>query len=179
MAEPALIELASIIPDVEIIWRAFELRPAPTPLPDATSDFFTGMWERSIYPLAKKLDRNMKMPSFKPRSRLAHEAAKWAAMHGGFEGYSESLFRAYFEYGKDISDTQVLVSIASDLGYDPESLRVSIETREFRETVIEEENQAIEIGLNVVPAFVANKRSGMTGVQTVDKLTKLVESVKR
>jgi predicted DsbA family dithiol-disulfide isomerase len=167
-----------MIPDVEIIWRAFELRPAPTPLPDATSDFFTGMWERSIYPFAKKLDRTMKMPLFKPRSRLAHEAAKWSAMHGGFEGYSESLFRAYFEYGRDISDAKVLLSIASDLGNDVESLRVSIENRDFRDTVIEEENQAIEIGLNVVPAFVANKRSGMTGVQTVDNLTKLIESVR-
>ena len=64
--------------DVELIWRAFELRPEPGPSLDPQGDYLQRAWSTSVYPLAKKLGVTMKLPPVQPRTRLAHEAAHWA-----------------------------------------------------------------------------------------------------
>ncbi len=94
---PAINELAETEPDVEIIWRAFELRVEPAPLPNATSERFKQMWEQNIYPLAEKLGVEMKMPTIKPYSRITHLAAKWADSIGKFDEFKNAVFRAYFQ----------------------------------------------------------------------------------
>jgi predicted DsbA family dithiol-disulfide isomerase len=61
----------------------------------------------------------MKRPPVQPRSRLAHEAAKWADKHGRFEEYHLALFRAFFEFGKDIGNIEILKELASDVNIRP------------------------------------------------------------
>jgi predicted DsbA family dithiol-disulfide isomerase len=71
-------ELVNSDQDVELIWRAFELRPEPVPSLDPKGDYLQRAWSTSVYPLAKKLGVTMKLPPVQPRTRLAHEAAHWA-----------------------------------------------------------------------------------------------------
>ncbi|NNF00484.1 MAG: thioredoxin domain-containing protein [Pyrinomonadaceae bacterium] len=175
---PAIDELAESEKDVEIVWRAFELRPEPEPLPDATSEFFTTMWENSIYPLAENLGVKIKMPTLKPRSRIAHEAAKWAQSQGKFDQFRDGLFRAYFEKGEDIEQKESAVSLARDLGLDAESLSDSLKQEEFLAMVLADENAAAGLGLNGVPAFIANRQSGMMGIQSLENLKSLVASIR-
>ena len=68
-------ELVKSAPEVEIIWRAFELRPEPVPTLDPKGDYLERVWGSSVYPLAERLGMTMKLPPLQPRSRLAHEAA--------------------------------------------------------------------------------------------------------
>lgn len=174
---PAINELAESEKDVEIVWRAFELRPEPNPLPDATSEFFTKMWEKSIYPLAENLGVKIKMPEVKPRSRIAHEAAKWAESEGKFVEFRDALFRAYFENGKDISQSETLYTLAESLKLNPASLRESLKENRFLPEVLADETAAEELGLNGVPAYIADRKSGMMGIQTAENLRKLIQSV--
>jgi predicted DsbA family dithiol-disulfide isomerase len=44
----------------------------------------------------------MKLPPVQPRSRLAHEAARWAREQGCFDDYHAAVFRSFFERGEDI-----------------------------------------------------------------------------
>ncbi len=175
---PAIEELAKTETDVKFVWRAFELRPEPVPLPDATSDFFTNMWEQSIYPLAETLGVNIKMPKIKPRSRIAHEAAKWAESQGKFKEFRDSLFRAYFEKDLDLGKRETVISLAKKLNLDSGSLSNSLDENEFLEVVLADESAAAELGLNGVPAFILNRQSGMMGIQSFENLRKLVESVR-
>lgn len=175
---PAVNELAETEKDVEIIWRAFELRPKPARLPDATSDRFKQMWESSIYPLADKIGVKMKMPTVKPYSRLTHEAAKWAESNGDFDKYKNEIFRAYFERDENIGEIETLLSIAKSLKLDKESLQKSLETNEFLESVLIDEKDAASMGINGVPAFIADRKSGFSGLQTVENLRMLIESVR-
>ncbi len=174
---PAVNELAETEKDVEIIWRAFELRPKPAPLPDATSDRFKQMWESSIYPLADTIGVKMKMPTVKPYSRKTHEAVKWAESIGNFNEYKEAVFRAYFERNENIGEIETLLSIARNLKLDKESLQKSLETNEFLESVLIDEKDAASMGINGVPAFIADRKSGFSGLQTVENLRMLIESV--
>lgn len=168
-------ELVRAEPGVEVVWRAFELRPEPVPTLDPKGEYLRGAWANSVYPLAEKLGITMKLPPVQPRSRLAHEAAHWARGQGRFDDYNAAVFRALFERGEDIGEIVVLVSLASDLGLESESLHRALESREFEKSVLDDEREAEALGVGGVPAFVANRKAALSGVQPVESLRKLVE----
>jgi predicted DsbA family dithiol-disulfide isomerase len=178
LAEPAVRELLKTDPNVELVWRAFELRPEPVPLPDPKGDYLQNIWTNSVGPLAERLGVTMKMPPVKPRTRLTHEAAHWARAQARFEDYHDEIFRAYFERGEDIGDLDVLIAIAVGLNLDSQSLRQALINHQFAASVLTDEGEAARLGLSGVPAFVANRRAALTGVQPVENLRKLIESVR-
>ncbi|MCU1290133.1 MAG: disulfide bond formation protein DsbA [Acidobacteria bacterium] len=178
MAEPAVEELKKTEPDVEIVWRAFELRPEPVPTLPPDGEYLERVWNSSIYPMARRMGVTMKLPPVQPRSRLAHEAAQWARMKGKFDEMNAGLFRAFFERGEDIGEIDVLVSIAEKLDLDSKSLRRALESGEFTESVKADEETAQMIGLSGVPAFVGNRKVALSGVQSVEGLKLLVEQAR-
>jgi predicted DsbA family dithiol-disulfide isomerase len=171
-------ELIRTEPGVEVVWRAFELRPEPVPTLDPGSEYLHYVWGSSVYPLAERLGVRVKLPPVQPRSRLAHEAAHWARRQGHFDDYNAALFRAFFERGEDIGERGVLTSLATELGLGSESLRHALEHHEFANSVLDDERDAQALGIRGVPAFVADRRSTLSGVQSVENLKKLVERVR-
>jgi predicted DsbA family dithiol-disulfide isomerase len=157
-----------------VVWKAFELRPDPAPSLDPAGEYLTRVWRDSVYPLSARLGITIRLPPIQPRSRLAHEAAKWAQAQNQFDVYNEALFRAFFERGEDIGNIDVLVQLASDLELDELSLRAALESRQFEPGVIADEHEAAELGVHAVPAFVANRRFALTGVQPVSALEQMV-----
>jgi predicted DsbA family dithiol-disulfide isomerase len=176
LAEPALRELVKLEPEVEVVWRTFELRPDPVPTLDPKGDYLKNAWQNSVYPLAEGLGVKMVLPPLQPRSRLAHEAAHWAQSQGHFDEYHAEIFRAFFERGEDIGNIEVLISLALELGLDSGSLRTALETHAFLLSVLSDEREAGALGINGVPAFVAERKSALTGVQPVENLRRLVRS---
>jgi predicted DsbA family dithiol-disulfide isomerase len=116
----------------------------------------------------------MKLPPVQPRSRLAHEAAHWAREQGKFNEYNDAVFRAFFERGEDIGRAE-LTALESELALDSEALGRALDTHEYRDRVVADEQEAAKLGIRGVPAFVANRRVSLSGVQTVEDLTNLVE----
>jgi predicted DsbA family dithiol-disulfide isomerase len=162
-------------PDVELVRKAFELRPDPVPARDPAGEYLTRVWRDSVYPLAERLGVTMRLPPIQPRSRRAHEAAKWAQTQDQFDAYNAAVFRAFFERGEDISDIDVLVKLANDLELDELSLRTALEGKQFEPSVVADENEAAELGVHAVPAFIANRRFALSGVQPVAALAAMVE----
>jgi len=167
-------ELVKSEPGIKIIWRAFELRPEPVPTLDPKGDYLQRAWCTSVYPLAERLGVKMKLPPVQPRTRLAHEGAHWARAQGRFDDYHAAVFRAFFERGEDIGDIEILITLALELEMDGNSLRQALETYEFEKSVQEDEREAEAIGVRAVPAFIANRRAALSGVQPVENLKKLV-----
>jgi predicted DsbA family dithiol-disulfide isomerase len=91
---------------------------------------------------------------------------------------SKDVFRAFFERGEDIGEIGVLTSLAGELGLERESLRQALENHEFEQSVLDDEREAEELGLGAVPAFVADRRGALSGVQPVENLRKLVKHVR-
>lgn len=116
----------------------------------------------------------MRLPPIQPRSRRAHEAAKWAQTQDQFDAYNEAVFRAFFERGEDISNIDVLAQLAHDLELDELSLRTALESKQFEPLVLADEHEAAELGVQAVPAFIANRRFALSGVQPVAALEEMV-----
>ncbi len=125
--------------------------------------------------MAESLGIVMKLPPVQPRSHLAHEAAHWARAQGKFDEMNAAIFRAFFERGENIGEIEVLVSLASKLDLEIDSLRRSLEDREFEKSVIADEQEAEMLGLSDVPAFVSNRKFALSGVQSFENLKILVE----
>ena len=158
-----------------MVWKAFELRPDPAPSLDPAGEYLTRVWRDSVYPLAERLGMTMRLPPIQPRSRRAHEAAKWAQTQEQFDTYNEALFRAFFERGEDISKIDVLSGLAHNLGLDDSTLRAALETKQFAPSVIADEGEAAELGVHAVPAFVFNRRFALTGVQPTAALEQMLD----
>jgi len=161
--------------NIEIIWRTFELRPEPVPTLPPDGEYLHRVWNASVYPMAESLGVVMKLPPVQPRSRLAHEAAHWARTAGNFEAMNAAIFRAFFELGENIGEVEVLISLASKLNLESDSLRRALESREFEQSVIADEQSAEQLGVSGVPAFVANRKLALSGVQPFETLKMLVE----
>ena len=171
-------ELVRLEPGVQVVWRAFELRPEPVPTLDPKGEYLRRAWRDSVYPLAERLGMRMTLPPLQPRSRLAHEASHWARRQGRFDDYHAAIFRAFFERGEDIGAIGVLTSLASGLGLESESLRCALESRELENSVLDDEREARASGVGGVPAFAAEGSVALTGVQSLESLQQLVDRVR-
>jgi predicted DsbA family dithiol-disulfide isomerase len=67
------------------------------------------------------------------------------------------------------------MSLASELALDSEALGRALDTHEYLDCVVADEQEAARLDIRGVPAFVANRRVSLSGVQTVEDLTSLVE----
>jgi predicted DsbA family dithiol-disulfide isomerase len=172
-----LAEFTQLEPAVKIVWRAFELRPEPVPPLDPRGEYLSRVWREYVYPLAARMGMPLRLPPVQPRSRLAHEAAKWASSQGRFEEYNLAIFRAFFEHGDDIGQPDVLVRLAADIGLDSQALRASLDNSEFTGQVLKDEDKAQKTGVRAVPAFAANRRILASGVQTAANLQELIRRV--
>jgi len=141
---------------------------------DPQGEYLTSAWRDHVYPLAEKMNMPLKKPSIQPRSRLAHEAAKWAGSHDRLAEYNLGLFRSFFEFGLDIGDKQVLMNLAAEMDLEPESLARALDSHQFTDEVLGDEEEARRIGIRAVPSFVSNGRILAAGVQTKDRLRELL-----
>ena len=141
-----------------MVWRAFELRPAPVPTLDPRGEYLQRVWSGSVYPLARRLNIPIRLPTVQPRSRLPHEAAHWAREQGKFNEYNDAVFHAFFERGEDIGRAEVLMALASELALDSEALGQALDTHEYLDRVVADEQEAVKLDIRGVPAFVANRR---------------------
>jgi predicted DsbA family dithiol-disulfide isomerase len=128
---------------------AWELYPAPAPLPSADA----GEWMDALRPLADELGLPLRVPS-PVRTRKAHEAAAFAASKGTGSAMREALFAAHFGAGRDIGRIDVLVEIGAGLGLDATELKVVLDVDTFSARVAAEQDAARRAGVQGVPTIV-------------------------
>ena len=77
----------------------------------------------------------------------------------------ETLFRAYFMEGADLSSTAELLQLAQRAGLDPQRAQACLNDEAARAAVLDEDRQARELGVEGVPFFVFNRRLAVSGAQ--------------
>lgn len=167
---------------VEIDWRAFELRPDPVPTLDPDGEYLHRIWNQSVYPVAEQRGMLLRLPPVQPRSRKAFEAAEFARQEGRFDPMNRVLFRAFFEDGRDLADTAVLVDVGNKVGLDENGLREALESGRHTDKVLEDQRLAQEVGISGVPALVI--RGGeraylLSGAQPYDAVNEVFERAAR
>lgn len=181
MAESGLDSLRQQRP-ISVTWKSFELRPPESP---PISEAEKQRYRERIKSGAGRMQEHartvfgLEMKSGRPgtSSRLAHQAAKWAAAHGKDDEYRHLVFTAHWQQDRDISQLETLKELAVECELDPESLEKSIHTGEFLQQVLEEEGEAMEYGIGGVPAFVFAERYLVSGAQPPDVLVRINDKV--
>ena len=89
----------------------------------------------------------------------------------------QSLFIAYFERGRDLGDTDVLVDIAHCAGMDREAVAQMLDTDDDLEGIKERDASGRKMGLNGVPAFVVAGQHVVQGAQGPDLWTRVIRDI--
>lgn len=109
-----------------------------------------------------------------PSSMNAHRLVRWAHLIGSQRTVMEALFMAYWSWGKDISDIEVLKTIAIVNGLDGDEIAEELASDRDRVEVLEEARLVQEIGVTGVPTFVVNRKYVVVGAQPVQSLVALI-----
>jgi predicted DsbA family dithiol-disulfide isomerase len=105
----------------------------------------------------------------------AHRFAHLAAKHGLGDAAEESLFKAYFTEGKDISDREVLAELGAGIGLDAEEVRSTLSSNTYAREVQQDIAEAAALGARGVPFFVIDRKYAVSGAQPEDIFLKALQ----
>lgn len=100
-----------------------------------------------------------------PNTRRAHALIAKAGEMGLANAMAEELFRAYFEDGADVGDTEILVSSATSVGMDEATARAIIDDEAIKQEVAALEARATQMGVSGVPFFIIDEKFAVSGAQ--------------
>jgi len=111
-----------------------------------------------------------------PNTLDAHRLIRWALGAGVQDTVVTRLFALYFEEGRDISDRDLLASVAGEAGMDAKAVRAMLDTDQDVDAVRQEIAQAQKIGVTGVPFFIFAGRLALPGAQ---EASVMIEALKQ
>ena len=107
------------------------------------------------------------------RSRIyntfdAHRLLHWAKLEGLQHALKSALFAAYFTEGRNPSDREVLIDVATQAGLDPTRAREILESGLYADEVREREQFYGRAGIHAVPSVIVNDKYLIQGGQPVE-----------
>lgn len=107
----------------------------------------------------------------------AHRLAHYAHTKSLGSEMTEQLLLAYFIESEVISDRRTLIKIAEKIGLDKEEAEEVLATERYKRQVNEDLEMAKQLGIQGVPFFVFNEKYALSGVQSPEVLSKVLEKV--
>lgn len=99
-----------------------------------------------------------------PNSTLSHQLIALTPQ-AQQEAVIDAIYAAYFEYGHNIGDLDVLVSIAGENGLDADSIRAGLSNNAHHDEIMADVLQSRQIGVTGVPFFVIDNWLAFSGAQ--------------
>lgn len=128
------------------------------------------------YGAAEGVPFNFEAISRRPNSFNAHRLIFWAQGQGKGIEAKEALFEAYFSKGQDIGDHEVLITIASQVGLDPNIISDLLATDADVDTLREQMQLFRGMGINGVPTYVAHRHMAAQGAETPERLAQFLRA---
>lgn len=114
-----------------------------------------------------------------PNTVNAHRLMHYGAKHGREDEVAESLFRAYFIEGANLTDKAALAAVGERAGLVRAALEAYLASDEDRDAVLRGDLEARQAGVNGVPFFIFNRRSAVSGAQEPETLLQaMLDAVK-
>ncbi len=176
--------------DVEILFRPFELDPS---IPAGGTDYKAYM--KSRFGSDQSRDRANQMRdaliqygqeedipfdferiTWRPNSFDAHRLVHWAQGQSRGMEAKEVLFEAYFSKALDIGDHEVLVTIASEIGLDPNIVSDLLASDADVDTTRNEQNLFRQMGVSGVPTFIAHRQIAVQGAESSEKIARFLRT---
>lgn len=171
--------MAALDRQVRVHWLPFQLNPTMPKEGISRKEYRTakfGSWERSLELDAKVVavgeaesirfafDRIERTPNTLDAHRLIWLAGK----QGVQDAVVESLFRAYFMEGRDVSHRQTLLDVVAEAGLDRHQAEALLESDEGMEAIKEADQQVLRLRVEGVPFFIINDKLTLSGAQQSD-----------
>lgn len=100
-----------------------------------------------------------------PNSLNSHRLIRWAAEAGRQEAAIETVFRFYFEEGRDIGEDEVLCEVAEAIGLDAAAARRFLASGDERRELLAEDWEFKRLGVQGVPCFIFDGKYVISGAQ--------------
>jgi predicted DsbA family dithiol-disulfide isomerase len=110
-----------------------------------------------------------------PNTLDAHRVIGWAEEAGKAAPVVESIMRAFFTEGKDLTDSEVLVEAARQNGLDAEVVRRDLASDRDLELTQKAAAAAADGGISGVPFFILNNRFALAGAQVPEQLVSAID----
>jgi len=107
----------------------------------------------------------------------AHRVTQLATKEGKGEEMAERLFKAFFTEGQLISDEDVLRDLSDEVGLNCDKVDKVLGSRKFSSMVRDDEDEAEQMDVQGVPFFVFNETYAVSGVQSVEAFTEVINAV--
>jgi predicted DsbA family dithiol-disulfide isomerase len=112
-----------------------------------------------------------------PNTLDCHRLILWAGAIGRAPQMKQRLMDLYFTEGADLSDREVLVRAAADVGLDPQDTRDRLASDADVDKVEAAANSAKDAGIDGVPTFILGGVAAVSGAQSPEVLANAIEQI--
>jgi predicted DsbA family dithiol-disulfide isomerase len=112
-----------------------------------------------------------------PNTIDCHRLIHWAEAQGKAAEMKQRLMELYFRDGGDLTDMDVLVQAAADVGLDPAETRRRLATDEDIALLSGQAQEASDKGISGVPTFVFAQKYAVSGAQPAEQLARAIRQV--
>jgi predicted DsbA family dithiol-disulfide isomerase len=112
-----------------------------------------------------------------PNTIDCHRLIHWAEAAGKSGEMKQRLMELYFRDGGDLTDVNVLVQAAADIGLDAGEVRRRLATDADVALISGQAQEAAEMGISGVPTFVFAQKYAVSGAQPAEQLARAIRQV--
>src|SRR5215469_14975434 len=181
------LKLVTDIP-VEVHWRPFFLNPWVPREGISREDYLTtkfgsvdaykGIAGRVVAAAGEEgLSYRPDLVKRQPNTIDCHRLIHWAEAEGKAPEMKQRLMELYFRDGGDLTDTNVLVQAAADVGLDAEDVRRRLASDEDVDLISGWAQEASEKGISGVPTYVFAQKYAVSGAQPAEMLARAIRQV--
>ena len=168
--------------EIEIEWKSFQLDPTIPKMFEKKVSTYEYLAERKGMPVerSKEMHDNIVETARKvgltynfekavvANSFDAHKLIQLAKTRGLGDAAEESLFKAYFTDGKDMSDHSTLIQLGKEIGLNEEESTAALVSEEFEAKVNFDVSEGSQLGVTGVPFFVFDRKYAVSGAQPIE-----------
>jgi predicted DsbA family dithiol-disulfide isomerase len=181
------LELASDVP-VEVHWHPFFLNPWVPREGISREEYLTAKFgsveaynriaQRVVAAANEEgLSYRPDLVRRQPNTIDCHRLIHWADAEGKAAQMKQRLMELYFRDGGDLTNSDVLVGAASDIGLDSEAVRRRLSTEQDVGPISALAQEASEKGVSGVPTFVFAQKYAVSGAQDSERLARAIRQV--
>ncbi len=112
-----------------------------------------------------------------PNTLDSHRLILWAQSTGKGAQMKQRLMDLYFTAGADLSDREVLVRAATDIGMDASTTRKMLASDADVEQIENAANAAKDAGIDGVPTFIVGGGAAITGAQSPEAIADAIKQI--
>jgi predicted DsbA family dithiol-disulfide isomerase len=107
----------------------------------------------------------------------AHRLLHWARLEGKQLPLKQALLRAYHGEGRDVSNRDVLVDVASSVGLNADKAREILASDTYAAEVRAEEREFQQLGIQSVPAIIFDRQYLVSGGQPSEAFEEAIRKI--